>query len=113
MADSDPILFYFTFIFEIGSVLSIILLVYSLYLIEKIKRLFPGGSIVKKWITMQIILIALIVLYALGLIFIFHPDQNIFYIITGTLILFSGLFIVIIIILTYKTYQIILHKAKE
>lgn len=113
MTDSDPILFYFTFIFEIGSVISIILLVYSLFIIEKMKRLFPGGSIVKKWITMQMILIILLVLYVLGLIFIFHPDPNIYYIITGTLILFSGVFIVIIIILTYKTYQIILHKGKE
>lgn len=113
MAETNDIIFYFTFIFEIGSVISIILLLYCLYLTEKIKKLFPGGNIVKKWIVMQVIIIIFIFFYVLGLIFIFNPDPSITYVISGILNLFTGFFVLIIVNLTYRTYKIILYKNKE
>ena len=113
LADETSGIYYLTFIFEIGSVVSILLLIYSLYLIENIKKLFPGGNIVKKWLIMELIVIGLIILQLLGLIFLLAPDQTISYILSGILYIITGIFVFIIINLNLKTYKVILHKKEK
>jgi hypothetical protein len=104
-------LYYLTFIFEIGSVISILLLVYSIYLIENIKKLFPGGSIAKKWLIMEVLVIGLIALLIFGLIYLLFPDEAMSYIMSGILYIITGIFVFIIVRMNLKTYKIILRKT--
>ena len=120
MAEID-ILYIFSYIFEIGSVVNILLMSICLIKIEKIKKLFPGGNISKKWIIMQIIVLIFIIFNIFALINLsiqfFQSEtheqtiyETINYIIYGVLIIFTGIFVFIIITLNLKIYKVILHK---
>lgn len=111
--DINAVLEVLTFIFEIGSVLGLVFLSFSLYIAQKIKNLFPGGNIVKKWQIMQVLIIVFMVIQVIGLINIFFPDQRVTYIISGTLNLGTGIFIVLLFNLNFKTYKLILHKSQN
>ena len=50
---------YLAWLYEIGTLLGIVLFAFGFYLIAKIKQLFPGGNIVKKWRIMQLLIILL------------------------------------------------------
>jgi len=109
----EEFIYALTFIFEVGSVLSLIFLSISLYIAEKIKKLFPGGNIVKKWQIMQILIVIFISIQVVGLINIFLENQDLTYIISGILNLSTGIFIVILFNLNYKTFKLILHKSQN
>ncbi|MFX1274189.1 MAG: hypothetical protein ACFFBP_00535 [Promethearchaeota archaeon] len=112
MVDLNTVIYVLTYIFEIGSVVGLIFLSFSLYLAQKIKQLFPGGNIVKKWQIMQLLIGVFMVIQVIGLLNIFFPDQNVTYIISGILNLGTGIFIVILFNLSFKTYKLILHKTQ-
>ncbi len=108
----EEILFGLSFVFEVGSVVSIALLVISFFIIERIKKLFPGGNIVKKWIAMQVIIITFLVLQIVDWILIFFPNEYLDFMVVGFVNILIGVFVILIVYLSYNTYQIILGKKE-
>ena len=104
---------YLAWLYEIGTILGIALLVYCFYLIAKIKQLFPGGNIVKKWRIMQILIILLSAIFIIDWIVWIYDLHDVLFILGGIVRLSTGLFITILIGLFYKTYKLILHKDKS
>jgi hypothetical protein len=100
-------------LYEIGTILGIALFVYCFYLIAKIKQLFPGGNIVKKWRIMQILIIVLSVVYVIDWIVWIYDLHDVLFILGGIVRLSTSLFITILIVLFYKTYRLVLHKDKS
>lgn len=106
------LLFYLSFIFEIGSIISIVFLVVSFYIAQKIKQLFPGGNIVKKWLFMQGIIIVILFLQIIKWVLVFVENEYLHYIIDGLINSLIGVFVVLIVYLSYNTYKIILGKSE-
>jgi len=104
---------YLAWLYEIGTILGIVLFVYSFYLITKIKQLFPGSNIIKKWRIMQLLIIVIATIYIIDWIAWIYDLHYVLFILSGLVRLSSALFIVLIIMLFYKTYQLILHKSKS
>ena len=100
-------------LYEIGTVIGIALLVISLLLIFKITRLFPGGSVVKKWRIMQVIIVAFIILYIIDWGVWFYDDHALIFFITGLLRIGTGSILVLVIYLFYKTINLVLVKSRQ
>lgn len=114
MAGEEDLLYILSFVFEIGSVVGIVVLALSLLLIERIKKLFPGGKVVRKYLIMQVMVLVIVVLHILGLILIFYTQTaEIVYITYGGINLAVSIFVFILINLMYKTYKLILIDSKE
>ena len=118
MAGSDLGLgwdFYISLICSIGGV---IFFVISLIIVSKIKDMFPGTKLVKKYKLIQM----LIILFLLGYVFniIFLALKNVWdvaafmgVIFVAIVYIFGGLFVLIVINLSYKTYKTILSEPKK
>ncbi|MGQ4874142.1 MAG: hypothetical protein ACP6IY_08735 [Promethearchaeia archaeon] len=92
-------------IFSIGG---IIFFLFSLIIISKIKELFPGGKIAKKWLHLQILVIIFLIGYILNIMFIVLEMNEFIMFMTGIVYVFGGLFVFYIIFLSYKTYKSII-----
>ena len=112
MAESTELL-ALTWLYEIGTVAAIALFIYSFYIITKIKQLFPGSNIILKWRIMQLLLILLAMIFIIDWIVWISDDHVIIFILGGITRLSSAIFIVLVIILFYRTYQLILQKGKS
>ena len=111
MAESTELM-ALTWLYEIGTVGAILLFIYSFYIITKIKQLFPGSNIILKWRVMQLLLILLAVIFIIDWIVWISDNHVIIFILGGIIRLSTAIFIVIVMILFYRTYQLILHKEK-
>ena len=112
MAESTELL-ALTWLYEIGTVAAILLFIYSFYIIIKIKQLFPGSNIIFKWRIMQFVLVLLAVIFIIDWIVWISDNHVIIFILGGIIRLSMSIFIVLVMILFYKTYQLILHKGKS
>jgi heme A synthase len=102
--------FYINLISSIGG---IIFFVYSLTLIEKIKKLFPGSKVTKKWIIREGLIVIFLVGYILNIIFLLFNLTELVLIMTALVYFFGGLFVFIIIKLVHKTYATILAESEN
>ncbi|MFW9896517.1 MAG: hypothetical protein ACFFD7_11990 [Candidatus Thorarchaeota archaeon] len=103
-----------TFYFNLGcSIGGIIFFIYSLILIRKIKRLFPGSKITKKWFLRELLIIIFLAGYILNILFLILQLTEIITIMTALVYIFGGLFVFIIIKLVYNTYKTILLEYAE
>lgn len=102
--------FYFNLVCSIGG---IVFFIYSLILIGKIKRLFPGSKITKKWLLRELLIILFLAGYILNIIFLVLQLTEIITIMTALVYIFGGLFVFIIIKLVYNTYKTILLEYDE
>ncbi|MHA1726586.1 MAG: hypothetical protein ACTSXH_17400 [Promethearchaeota archaeon] len=85
-----------------------IFFLYSLLIIKKIKSLFPGANIIKKWITIEGLIIIFIIGYITNIIFLALDYIELVNLMTAIVYFFGSLFVLIVIDLGYKTYKIIL-----
>ena len=113
MAETTDIIYLLTWLYEIGTIVAIGLFVFSLYIIEKIIKQFPGGSIVKKWRIMQLLIVILSVIFIIDWIVWIYDIHDILFILAGIVRLSAAIFIVLIIMLFYRTYKLILRKDKS
>ena len=109
----DEAILILTYIYEIGTIAGIGILVFCLYLTERIVRMFPGGNIVKKWRIMQLILVSFIILYIVDWAVWIYNIQNLIYIIGGILRILTAVLFGLVLLLFYKTTQIILKKSSK
>jgi hypothetical protein len=100
-------------LYEIGTIVGIALFIYSFFLIAKIKELFPGGNIVKKWRIMQLLIILVSVIYIIDWIVWIYDLHEVLFILGGIVRLSTSIFITLLIVLFYKTYRLVLHKNKS
>jgi len=108
--------FWFSLICSLGGVSFFVI---SLLIITKIKALFPGANLIKKWVIIQ----ALIILFLFGYVFniLFMTlyalgDEGVVWVLnlmTAIVYVFGGLFVLIVINLSYKTYKTILLEPKN
>ncbi len=104
------LIFYLNLIASLGG---IFFFLYSLILIRKIKKLFPKGSVSKKWLFRQLLIIVFLFGYGFNIIFHIVPELNFLLdYMTAMVYLFGGLFVFVIINLVYKTYNTILKESK-
>jgi protein-S-isoprenylcysteine O-methyltransferase Ste14 len=101
----DEIIYIFSFICSISGAGFFVI---SLYLITKIKGLFPGSNINKKWIIIQMLIILFLFGYVFNIIFLALDMPDIIAIMTAIVYIFGALFVLIVINLSYKTYRTIL-----
>jgi hypothetical protein len=104
-----------TYIYEIGTVIGIGFLIFCLFLMEKIIRLFPGSNMVLKWRLMQLGVIIFIILYIIDWIVWAYDFHDLLFIISGVVRIGSSVLIALIIFLFYRTINIVFlgHKKKE
>ena len=100
--------FYLNLICSIGG---IIFFIYSLTLIRKIKRLFPGSKVTKKWLLRQGLIVIFLAGYVLNIIFLLYDLIDLVAVMTALVYFFGGLFVFIIINLVHKTYATILGET--
>ena len=100
--------FYFSLVCSIGG---IIIFIYSLFIIKKIKELFPGFKVIKKWIIIQMLIILFLVGYVLNIIFIAVGLIDLIMFMTSIVYIFGAFFVAIIISLGYNTYKLVLLES--
>ena len=104
------LIFYMNMIASIGG---IFFFLYSLILIRKIKKLFPKGSVSKKWLFRELLIIIFLFGYVFNIIIQLVPEMCFLSeYMTAMVYLFGGLFVFIIIKLVHKTYDTILKESK-
>ncbi|MFX0010194.1 MAG: hypothetical protein ACFE9R_07765 [Candidatus Hermodarchaeota archaeon] len=103
------LIFYVNMIASIGG---IFFFIYSLVLIRKIKHLFPKGSVSKKWVFREFLIVLFLFGYIFNMVFLFYDLTELLKYMTALVYLFGGVFVFIIIQLVYKTYVTILKESK-
>ncbi|TXT64424.1 MAG: conserved membrane protein of unknown function [Promethearchaeota archaeon] len=101
--------FYFNLICSIGGIVFFIL---SLNIIRKIKQLFPGANIIKKWILIQILIILFLFGYISNIIFLALDMTEIVAFMTAIVYIFGALFVFFVVNLSYKTYKLIITESE-
>lgn len=97
----------------ICSIGGIIFFLYSLILVKKIKELFPGTNILKKWIIIQALIVLFLIGYVFNIILILFQQTELIILMVAIVYIFGGLFVAIIIRLGYKTYKTILLESSS
>ncbi|MBD3195809.1 MAG: hypothetical protein GF317_12180 [Candidatus Lokiarchaeota archaeon] len=97
----------------ICSIAGLIFFISSLVITRKIKKLFPGANITKKWLIIELLIVIFLIGYLLNIIFLAFDLTEITTIMTAIVYFFGGLFVLIIINLGYKTYKTILLGSKS
>ncbi len=97
------------------SIGGIIFFVYSLILIRKIKKLFPGSNVTKKWMLREFLIVIFLFGYGFNIIFLIMQLTEVLLFMTALVYVFGGIFVFIIIKLVHNTYKTILleYSAKE
>ena len=103
------LIFYLNLIASVGG---IFFFLYSLILIRKIKKLFPKGSVSKKWFFREFLIVVFLFGYIFNIIFHIYGLTELLEYMTAMVYLFGGLFVFIIIKLVHKTYDTILKESK-
>ncbi len=103
------LIFYLNLIASLGG---IFFFLYSLILIRKIKKLFPKGSVSKKWLFREFLIVIFLFGYIFNIIFHIYGLTEILEYMTAMVYLFGGLFVFVIIKLVHKTYDTILKESK-
>lgn len=101
----DEIVYIFSFICSISGAAFFII---SLFIITKIKGLFPGSKINKKWIIIQLLIVLFLFGYVFNIIFLALNMPEIIAVMTAIVYIFGALFVLIVINLSFKTYKTIL-----
>lgn len=104
-------IFSFSLLFGvICSVGGVIVFLYSLTIIKKIKTLFPGSEIIKKWRILQALIYVFLLGYITNIIALFLDLDLLIIYMTSIVYLFGAIFVLLIINLTYKTYRTIIME---
>ena len=103
------LIFYLNLIASLGG---IFFFLYSLILIRKIKKLFPKGSVSKKWLFREFLIVIFLFGYIFNIIFHIYGLTELLEYMTALVYLFGGLFVFVIIKLVHKTYDTILKESK-
>ena len=101
--------FLFSLICSIGGVTFFII---SLKIISKIKSLFPGANLIKKWRVIQGLIVLFLFGYVFNIVFLALGMMEIVAIMTAIVYIFGGLFVLIVVNLRYKTYKFILLEER-
>ena len=101
--------FYFSLVCSIGGIIFFLI---SLLIISKIKAMFPGANIIKKWVTIQALIILFLFGYVFNLIFLALEMMPVVAIMTAIVYIFGGLFVLLVVNLSYKTYKSIVLDKK-
>ena len=102
--------FYFSLFCSIGG---IIFFIFSLLIVIRIKELFPATKLVKKWVIIQILIVLFLGGYIFNIIFLTLEMTAITNIMVAIVYIFGGLFVLIIVNLSYKTYKEILMGSSS
>ncbi|MFW9947064.1 MAG: hypothetical protein ACFFDX_09580 [Candidatus Odinarchaeota archaeon] len=101
----DDMVYIFSFICSISGAAFFVI---SLYIITKIKGLFPGSKINQKWIIIQLLIILFLFGYVFNIIFLALNMLDFIAVMTAIVYIFGALFVLIVINLSFKTYKTIL-----
>ena len=108
---STDINFYFNLVCSIGG---IAFFIYSLIITKNIKALFPASNIIRKWVIIQILIVFFLLGYIFNILFLALDQVEFLNIMVALVYIFGGLFVALIINLSYKTYKtMILDSSSE
>ena len=103
--------FYFSLVCSIGG---IVFFVISLFIILKIRELFPATRLVKRWTIIMILIVLFLFGYVFNIIFLALEIVAITNIMVAIVYIFGGLFVLIVVNLSYRTYkEIILGSSSK
>ncbi|MFX1593513.1 MAG: hypothetical protein ACFFCL_12550 [Promethearchaeota archaeon] len=97
--------FFFSLFCSIGGIIFFII---SLLIVVRIKQLFPATKLVKKWVIIQVLIVLFLGGYVFNIIFLALEMTAITNIMVAIVYIFGGLFVLIVVNLSYKTYKEIL-----
>ncbi|MFX1458025.1 MAG: hypothetical protein ACFFBT_01040 [Promethearchaeota archaeon] len=103
----DEIVYIFSFICSISGAAFFVI---SLFIITKIKGLFPGSKINQKWIIIQLLIVLFLFGYVFNIVFLALNMPEIIAVMTAIVYIFGALFVLIVINLSFKTYKTILRE---
>ena len=95
------------------SIAGIAFFIYSLVITGKIRKIFPTGKVVKKWLFIQILIIIFLIGYVANIIVNLLGYTEISHVMTAIVYIFGGLFVFIVINLSYKTYKLIVESNQK
>lgn len=102
-----------TFYFNLTcSLAGIVFFIYSSIIIKRIRELFPGTNIIKKWSRIQVLIILFLSGYVFNIIALFLELSEFIMIMTAMVYIFGGFFVFYIINLSYKTYKLVVLDSK-
>jgi len=102
--------FYLNLLCSIGG---IILFLYSLFIIKKIRELFPGTKLIKKWLIIQALIILFLFGYIFNILFLGLGFVELLTVMTAIVYIFGALFVLMVVNLSYNTYKLILLESKS
>lgn len=94
------------------SLVGIVFFIYSSIIIKRIRELFPGTNIIKKWSRIQVLIILFLIGYVFNIIALFLELSELIMIMTAMVYIFGGFFVFYIINLSYKTYKLVVLDSK-
>ena len=104
---------FMLYVFEVVcSIIGLTCFLLSILVISKIRKLFPSSNVIKKWNILQLLIVFFIIGYIANIILITLELTDIVLIMSAFVYLMGGIFVLIIINLSYKTYKLILSSKK-
>jgi len=94
------------------SLVGIVFFIYSSIIIKRIRELFPGTNIIKRWSRIQVLIIFFLIGYVFNIIALFLELSELIMIMTAMIYIFGGFFVFYIINLSYKTYKLVVLDSK-
>lgn len=94
------------------SLVGIVFFIYSSIIIKRIRELFPGTNIIKRWSRIQVLIIFFLIGYVFNIIALFLELSELIMIMTAMVYIFGGFFVFYIINLSYKTYKLVVLDSK-
>lgn len=101
--------FYLNLICSLGG---IVFFIYSSIIVKRIRELFPGTHIIKKWRRIQVLIILFLIGYVFNIITLFLDLSELIMIMIAIVYIFGGFFVYYIINLSYKTYKLVVLDSK-
>lgn len=82
----------------------------SFLIIRKIKNLFPGSRIIRKWVIIQGLIALFFFGYIVNLVCLIMDLTDYLAVMTAIVYFFGALFVFIVMSLSFRTYQLILME---
>ena len=97
----------------IFSCLGIPLLIYGLFIIRRIKHVFPTAKIMKHWTICFILIVFFVIGYTVNIFAIILDNEPLMEIMNASVYLLGSVFVVGVLVISHLTYRLIKESASN
>lgn len=95
------------------AVAGIALFAYCIALVNKILKLFPGAKMNKSWKIVNVLIAFFLVGYGVNIVAVFAGLTEVLLVMQALVYLFGALFVVVVVRLSLRTFQILKQSAGQ